>query len=271
MSFYAANFIYDTTISSEYGLRITSDESGEGLVSGADVELYTQAIYRRPKPYLLGVQQSPALTIPIRITTPNDLAATEASVISNWLFGQMNYKKLTILQPDMQYIYFNCIFINPQVIRVGNTIRGFVANIMCDSPFSWEYPQTISYSYGAGGFVQDNIIINNTSDNVDYTYPTVVFKMNVFGGNLSIINYSDSIIRAFTFTGLSANEEITVNNDLQIITSSLTEENRLTNFSNTSGSANYKWLRFIPKKNNLTITGDISTVEFTYQNARKIS
>lgn len=271
MAFHAANFIYDTTISSEYGLRITSEEDGEGTVGGANVELYTQTIYRRPKPYLLGVQQAPVLTMPIRITTPNDLASTEASVVSNWLFGQMNYKKLTILQPDMQYVYFNCIFTSPQVIRIGNTIRGFTATIVCDSPFAWEYPHTISYAYGGGGLIQDSIIINNTSDNADYTYPSISFAMNVFGGNISVINNSDSVIRAFTFTGLSSNETITVNNDLQIITSSIAGENRLTNFSNTSGSANYKWLRLVPKQNNISIEGNISSLEFTYQNARKIS
>ena len=53
--------------------------------------------------------------------------------------------------------------------------------------------------------------------------------------------------RAFTFTGLSQSEEINVDNDKKIITSSY-DELRL-------GDFNKNWFRFLPGNNQLNITG----------------
>lgn len=271
MAFYAANFAYDGIISSEYGLRITSMDS-EDISDGANVELLTQKIYRKPTVFLLGVEQTPVLEIPVKINVPDQLSATEDSIISNWLFGNLNYKKLQILQYDMQYVYYNCIFTNKQSIRYGNVIRGYNATISCDSPFAWEYPQTVSYDYGTGtSSVFDRVIINNTSDNGDYTYPTMTFKMNVFGGNLSIVNNSDILTsgsvtstREFLFEDLDPEEEITIDNDHQIITSS-TGGNRLPNFTG------YNWMRYVKGNNIFDIEGNIESVSFTHQLARKMS
>lgn len=266
MAFYAANFIYDSVISSEYGLHITSGD-GDSNWSAASVELHTQSIYRRPRNYLLGVQQTPVLSIPVQINVPVELSAEESAAVSSWLFGQMNYKKLQIIQSDMQYVYFNCIFTSPQLIRVGNIIRGFSSTIVCDSPFAWEFPKTTTYSYNANGYMAyEDITMVNSSDNPDYTYPTISFTMNNIGGGLTITNNSDtsgSSSREFIFTGLSAGEVITVNNDYQLITSS-TGTNRLSNF-------NYKWLRYVPKANELHVEGNISSLSFTNQFARKFS
>lgn len=267
MAFYGANFIYDNIISSEYGLTITSTSSGEEeSTDGAGVKLYTQEIYRRPRSYLLGVQQSPSLTFSVELNVSQELSAEEDSVISNWLFGSMNYKKLQILQPDMTYVYYNAIFDSKQTYRVGNIIRGYTANVVCDSPFAWEFPKSEVHDYGLNTYwVQDNIIINNKSDNADYTYPKVIFKMNAFGGDISIVNQSDGN-RNFAFTGLNAFEQITVDNDLQTIVSSISEDtNRLPNFNN------YNWMRLVKNVNKLYLTGNIEKITFEYQFAKKVS
>lgn len=260
MSFYARDFIYDSVISSEYGLRISSDGDSSSL-AGATVQLETQEIYRKVKPYLLGVKQSPVLTIPIYITVPIELSAMESSVISKWLFGRTNYKKLQIVQPDMEYVYYNCIFTEPTIEKIGNIIRGYHASIVCDSPFAWEFPKTVTYSYPNGYYVYETINIYNMSDNDDYTYPNITFTMNDFGGAISIINESDSN-RESEFTGLSSLEEITINNDIQTISSS-TGLNRLPSF-------NYKWMRYVPKINKLKIEGNVSSISFTHQFAKKV-
>jgi hypothetical protein len=278
MAFYAANFIYNGIMSSEYGLRITSNlEEGIGVNVGADVELKTESLYRRPKEYLLGVQQTPVLQLPVEISVLGELSAAEDSVVSNWLFGNMNYKKLQIVQPDMQYVYYNCIFTGKNTNRTGNIITGYTAVIYCDSPFAWEFPKTITYDYGGNTYVvNDDIKINNTSDNADYTYPTVVFKMNIFGGDLSIIN-SDDDDREFLFEDLSPSETVTVDNDLQIITTNKAGVNRLENFVQYDGNneiidaTSYKWMRYVKGVNNLAISGNIETIAFTHQFAKKMS
>ena len=84
MAFYGVNFIYDGIPASEYGLRISSlSEQGESV--GASVELITQDIYRRPTVYLLGVKQTPVLSIPISVTVKDELTASQSSVISHCL------------------------------------------------------------------------------------------------------------------------------------------------------------------------------------------
>jgi hypothetical protein len=112
--------------------------------------------------------------------------------------------------------------------------------------------------------------------------------MNLFGGSLSIINTNDdsessstgvnsieisnpdqsySVTsqagREFLIEDLSPFEEITVDNDLQIITSSLGEY-RINNF-------NKNWFRYVSGNNNLNIRGNISSLSFTHQFVRKIA
>jgi phage-related protein len=263
MTFYAANFSYDGIISSEYGIRITSDLGGDTSANGADVQLYTQQLYRNPQLYLLGVQQTPALTIPCHFSASDQISALEYSTIAKWLFGQTSYKKLRILQSDMQYLYYNAIITSPKQDNVGNLIRGAGCSIICDSPFAWENPRTVSYTYNSNGYsILNNIVINNTSDNADYTYPKITFTMNVFGGGLSITNSTDNS-NLFQFTGLSAGETITIDNRLQTIDSSL-GVNRLPNF-------NYGWMRYVPKVNNLIVSGNIASLSFTHQFAKKVA
>jgi phage-related protein len=92
-------------------------------------------------------------------------------------------------------------------------------------------------------------------------FPTIVITMNSAGGGLTLTNTTDSS-RASVFTTLTASEVLTVNSNLEIISSSTTSP-RLTNF-------NKKWPRFLPGKNALTWTGNISSIQFSYVNAVKI-
>jgi len=264
MSFYASNFIYDKIPSSNYSLKI-SDTSSDSEISmaGANVTIISQDIYRKPKVYLYGVKQSPVLEIPISIFKHSEITAQEATYISKWLFGQMEYKQLQIIQPDMQDVYYNCIFINPQVVKIGNIIRGFRATISCDSPYAWTFPQIIYYNYSPNTYyIEKNIIINNTGDSPDYIYPKMEIKMNTFGGDIKITNFSDSE-RVFEIKNLEKDEILSIDNDMQTISSSL-GINRLSNITG------YKWFRLSPKVNSLLLSGNIEYIKFTNQFPKKI-
>lgn len=264
MAFYAANFVYDGIPASEFGLRISSLSEQENSV-GASVELMTQSVYRRSKEYLLGVKQAPVLNIPITITVENELTATQASTISKWLFGQSTYKKLQIVQPDMEYVYFNCIFTNPSLIQIGNITRGFSATAVCDSPFAWEFPKATSYNF-RDYLVMENILFNNTSDSSDYLYPILLVRANMFGGYLRITNNSDNE-RAFYISNLQPNETVIIDNDLQYASGIETGINHLQDMAYSG----YKWFRYIPGANNLSIEGHIDTLTFINQFPKKIS
>ncbi len=264
MAFYASNFVYDSKVSSDYGLTISTIGASPDH-RGANVELSTESLYRRSKVYLMGVQETPVLSLPVTITVAEELSATESSDVSKWLFGQNNYKKLQILQPDMQYVSYNCIFTSPSVIRVGNIIRGYNATIVCDSPFAWEQPVQTTYYYGPKYYnINEVVTYNNTSDSANYTYPIVEVTANRFGGSFSVINLTDHN-RKFSFTGLLPDETLMIDNDLQIIQSTQSHLNRIEDFDG------YQWFRLAPKLNRLHLMGSIDKFRIVTQTPKKIA
>ena len=259
MAFWGYTFVFNNVPSETYGLYISSPDGDMVETDGSgDVELHTQTVFRNPKPYLLGVQQSPVLEFDVQFTSPNELMIEEIRAIQSWLFGQSQYKKLQIQQYDMQDVYFNCFLKSPKIIRVGNKIQGISGTVVCDSPFAWAFPKTITKNYTSTA--NETFILNNVSDNNYYEYPTIIATVDVYGGDFSITNVTDNS-RIFSFTGLSQQEVLTINNELCIITSS-TGLRRLSNF-------NKKWFRLLKGTNSLTIVGNVSQVKFIYSPARK--
>lgn len=263
MSFIAKTFIFDGIPSENYGIVISSTGGSEISNSSiADIDITTTKIYKRPKTFLYGVSQSPALQFSIEFNSiSGELTATDLSLISEWLFGQQSYKKLQIIQDDMVDLYFNCFLVKPEVIKYGNMIGGVKATVLCDSPFAYTFPRTSNYDY-ASPPVSSLITFDNFSHDSFYLYPTLEFTMtSSANGDLEIINITDDN-RTFTFTDLAANEVIAVNNDLQVITSSLSLL-RLSKF-------NKNFFRFLKGRNILYVTGDITNLKFTYEFSRKV-
>lgn len=263
MSFFGKSFIFDGKSSEEYNLYISSSDGENARLTGAgDVELITQKVFRRNSPYLLGVTPSPVLQFDIEITSPLEIMADEMGYIMSWIFGQTEYKKLQIVQEDMYNFYYNCFITSPKVIKVGNKTIGFSGTVICDKPFATMYPKTLTKTYSTFPVTTGNTFtFNNISQNNFYEYPTISFTLGGGGTTATITNNTDGG-RQFIFTGLTAGETITVNNDLCIITSSLTL-NRLSAF-------NKNWFRLLKGSNSITITGYPASVTFTYSPAVKI-
>jgi hypothetical protein len=264
MSFYASEFIYNGVPSSNFGLTISdTNVSDELSLPGANVSIISQEIYRKPKVYLFGVKQTPVLTIPISIFKYPEITAEEASVVSKWLFGQMDYKKLQIVQPDMQNIYYNCILTDPQIIKIGNIIRGFRATITCDSPYAWEFPKKIRYNYPFNNYYIETVAkINNSSDSPDYIYPKMNIAINIFGGSVKLINHTDNN-RIFEITNLEQGEVLDIDNNMQTLKSSFY-------INHLKDLYNYNWFRYVPGLNYVTISGNIEYVEFINEFPRKV-
>lgn len=264
MSFYASSFQFDGIPSETYGLTISEiDASANSSSMGStSMEMTSRKIYRRATPYFYGGTPSENLSFDISIMSPKmDIDAEKSQLIQKWLFSSRKYKKLLIIQPDMQDRYYNCIFNNPQIIRVGNVIQGYTATVQCDAPYSWAFPQTVEYLYSSP--VTDTTInFNNTSDDKGaYLYPITAITISNTGGNITLTNVSDAN-RVFSFTGLSANEIMTVDNSLQIISSSLGIR-RMSNF-------NKKFFRLIPEMNTIRIQGNIAKLSITSQFVAKL-
>jgi phage-related protein len=260
MSFSARNFVFGGVASENYEMVISSD-GGETTSSVSDVEPLTAKPYRRTKNFIYGVNQLPVLTFPVTFhSLTGAISADDFNLISGWLFSQQNYKPLRIVQDDMTPIVFNAFLLNPQVIRVGNEIVGCKATVTCDSPFGYTDTKVTTYTYATPpSSVQINFF--NYSQNSGYTYPTIEFTMAAGGGGLTIQNISDNG-REFIFTTLLSLENVVVDNDLQIITSS-TSLYRLSHF-------NLNFFRLVKGVNTLMVTGAISSLKISYPFAIKI-
>lgn len=263
MSFYAKSFMYNDTPSELFDIQIASIDSGGAVSSpgSGTIEILENYVYRRPVPYFYGVKFSSKVSFPISFFSPNEIDAQTFSYLQNWLFGQLSYKKLAVIQVDMDSFFMNCIFTEPNVIRAGNVIYGIQGTCIMDSQFAWTYPKTLTYNF-AERPNDYRLIFNNDSHYAGYLYPYITFSFNSEPGSyLNIINRTDNF-RLFSIVGLSPNEAIIVNNDLGILTSSLLIP-RLSNF-------NKNFLRLVPGINELSLEGNITQLTLTYQFARRL-
>lgn len=277
MAFYADDFIFDGIPSEEYGLIITSQDGESSTNASGHVELITEEIYRRHTPYFYGVRTSNVLKIPVSIrTTETEITAEDAAFIQRWLFGQLNYKELRIVQPDMDGMYYKCFFVDPAIIRVGNIIRGFEADILCDSPFAYQEEETVTIQTPS----TSTLTLVNKSDDNYYTYPIVTIEVESDPQDTynyaKITNTSDNN-RVFqlgsTTSQLNSSEYVVINNDLQSIVSytnstmgTLTSENRISYLQNGY------FFRLVPGINNLVFDcQSIDSLTISYTPLRRIS
>lgn len=258
MAFYGKAFIYDSIPSDTYGLFI-QDIDAQAInrtMGSTEMEIYEDRTYRRATPYFYGATPSKKLSFSMSAFSENELTAEDFQRVQAWLFSSRAYKKLQIVQYDMQSVYFNCILNKPEIVRVGNKIHGFSCLVDCDSPFAYKFPKTITYTYTDSSVVASETFYNASDDKGAYLNPKLVITMNAFGGDISITNVTDSS-RVFSFTSLSAGEVLTVDNSLQTILSS-TGNKRIGNF-------NKNYLRLVPGVNHLNISGNVSSISMTTQ------
>jgi phage-related protein len=264
MAFYASSFIYDGTPSDNFGLLISEIEGSavDSTMGSSSMDILNQKIYRRSSPYQYGMTPSENLSFEISANTltGDEIDAEDFQIIQAWLFSPRTYRKLLIMQPDMESVYFNCIFNNPKIMRVGNKIVGFTATVTCDAPYAFNFPKTTTYTYSVP-IVDSSVVFYNSSDDKGaYLYPSTVITMNSTGGSVTVTNSSDAS-RVFTITGLSGGEVITIDSSTQILSSSLGLM-RMGNF-------NKHFLRFVPGVNNLRLQGNFSSMAVTVQTVAK--
>jgi len=257
MGFYGYFFVFNDIPSEYYNLRIFNFGSGgnESQSTGGDVSLVTQGIYRRPVPYFYGVNQDTVLTFPLVFGSYTALDKTTQDLIHKWLFGQMGYKKLVIVQEDMSSMYYNCFLTDPKSVSIGNLGYAFEATVVCDSPWAWSNDKTFTRTYATDN-VNDTFVFVNESANKDYLYPEIAFTLNSLGSGITITNVTDSN-RQFIFAGITPLETITVDNNRQILSSS-TGLYRLSKF-------NLNWFRLLQGMNTINISGGVSSFSMDYK------
>jgi hypothetical protein len=262
-NFYGSEFIFDGVPSSRYDLRIFDLETGgkSSGNAGAESTIYEEFLYRKNRSNFFGRATNTNLEFDITVGSFNPISAMDRNLAQTWLTSRMEYKKFKIIQSDMIDYYFNVIFEKASNEYVGNLNQAFTLHARCDSGYAWEYPKTLTKSYTGGGVTNESFTIYNSSADPDYNYPIVDFTLNGVGTSFVLTNTSDNN-RQYSFTGLSANENINTDNYNEILISS-TGLFRLSKF-------NLHWFRLIPGFNSLNILGGISEFKLTTQYARKV-
>lgn len=261
MAFWAHSFVFDDIPSETYGLFLISD-GGAGVLENVGsnaVEPYTQEIHRRPKPYFFGVQQTPVLTFSLSFASLKPVDALQQQIIQRWLFGHNSYKKLQIMQCDMESVYFNCILNNPTLTTVGNYAYTFKCDVVCDAPWAWEFPKSESF----GPFLTEGTFkFNNISDDNYYMKPVFVIEIGNNADSFQLLNQSDGN-KGCTFNDLSPGETLTIDSDKYIVTSNT----GLLRVGNMTGILP----RLVPGMNTFQVIGSTEKITINYQNARKVS
>lgn len=263
MSFWGSSFIFDGKQSELYDLRIYDFNPSNPASSpaGGDASIYEQWLYRREKPYFYGRYYESALEFDFTVGSFSIIDSNTRSAIERWLLGRPTYLPLRIVQDDMTEICFNVIITQSTHIFIGNMNYALTLHARCNAPWGFYYPPTLTKSY-TGGLQSETFNYYNSSDFAGYNKPVITFTMDSTGSLVnyfSITNASDDS-RIFRFDNLTPYEQITVDNDLGIITSS-TGALRMGNF-------NKNFFRLIQGTNALTIAGYITQFTLDAEFAR---
>lgn len=258
----ATDFTYDGVFSGVYGLQIASmNDSVVEETSYITPTITTVKPSKAKRFYYMDSKYEEAPTFEFAVLSSNTIPDFVQRDILRWLDNRRGFKPLIIHQPEFDMYTYNCIFSVTSIIYHAGCCVGFNLRATFDSPYHYEGLKKAKVD-GTGN-TQEITIYNNSDIIDDYVYPTVKFKLKSTGG-ITIYNKTDdpSCVRGFTFKGMVPNTQITVDNELKIISSDVAAD-YLSNFDGM------KWLRLVRGKNILQIQVN-GEVEITFPQYAKI-
>lgn len=243
--FNATYFTYDGVLSAKYKLKIASfDDDPVAETNIFSQEITTAKALHQNKYYISSIDYSGAPEYEVSVISAVVINEQDKRNILDWLCRGKDFKKLIIHRPEVESYYYMCKFKSVSEISVNGYCVGFKMTAVFDSPYQYGIPTTLELT--SGNYQEKEFTIVNKSDFSDeYIYPVIKFRLNNTGA-ISIINTTDDEDRVFEISDVSAGNEITVDNDLKIISG---DSAYLSNFSN-------KWLRLKKGENKLKITLD---------------
>ena len=165
------------------------------------------------------------------------------------LLDQPYYSPM-IFSEDLSKIYY-CLLEDDNSLSHNCINQGYVTlSFICNSPFCYTQTYTQLYDLSINNTYTDIVFINNG----DVNCKPKLYIQKINNGNFSIVNLSNIGIE-FKFTGLLDQEEISINNEHEIIITSLLGTHRYNDF-------NDNYLSIPRGVNNLRITG---TAKFKFE------
>jgi len=243
--FSAYDFIFDGVPGEQYGLKLYNFDSAsqdDNSSLGISPEVLEDRIGRRISPIHYGVSFQTPLNFKIVFGSDSPLDRYDISVITSWLIGHQNYKWLDILQPDLYSKRYKCILQNAKVVTVSGLPFALQCDVLCDSPFSYSYPEVYAASINGSGEIA---VYNFSTMNLPY-YPNIKIE-NIKSSKIEIYTASEPN-RKLVFSKTSGVNWIEIAGESHMITS----DNSRTVYS----GCNFNFLRLIRGDNMITITGN---------------
>lgn len=153
----------------------------------------------------------------------------QISRISHWLFDNVGFKKLQILNDDMRDLYFMCVFQSPEYLLNGGEIIGFKATVLCDTVGAYEEKTIIKTSSGNMQFS-----IQCQQDGIYEVSP--VYTIQMLDSDVKITVNTDEII----LKSLTVGSTVTIDTE-RLITNSSENDNLYVGDRFNKCFPNFKW------------------------------
>lgn len=271
---YGSHFEFGGISSRQYGLVIATVETSRNTQLNGAKEGITIFSKSAKKRYLIDddYTNSPiSFEVEILNEEGRCLEHIERRQIEKWLFNHRTYRKLYIdIMDDIygetyeiinnkQYRnYLNCRLINPQKIEGNGGTVGYKATLEADSNMFWQDAiiQTFSINNNADD-VSTVITVTVDTDLDEYIYPKVTITLGSTGGDIIIANNTDDSTRLTKFVDIGAHASIVMKGELNYVSGDYYEK-----------FANRNFIRLLDGENNLSMLGDIDSIEFEYSARR---
>ncbi len=260
IAFYGDEMTFNGISCTSFGLGMYSEDSNEKITVSNYKSDITKS-YKQNK-FLPKKQYEDEPKYPKISLFPLDgepITRLELDSIEKWLHPDSKFRPLIINQDDMVGWHYNCRLQSMEAETFGNKIMMIHLVFEADSTYVWSDETTLSYTS-----FTNPIVFNNTSSE-EIMCPVYKVYMNSSGGTAKIVDsfYTDVDESTMEFTGLQANEILTINTELGILSSNLR-----TGVFSTFVYPNF--LRLDEGQHSLTITGNVTKFEILYRNAKKV-
>lgn len=264
MDIYGSYFTYGNFNSEDYNLVLSSAESERDRSLAGSIEGTTIFNRRDNRDYFVGDDYSgSSLSMAIDITTcdGSPLSDTDIRTVEKYLFNRQSYRNLYFTDDTSEKkVYVHGRFINPSKLEYNGGIVGFSTTLVTDNNMLWETPTEITIPVNNESIsAVTNISVTTDTDMDDYIYPKVTINMGSSGGDVIIVNQSDSSTRLTQFSNLGGNVSVVMDGTINYISGDYYNAFTYQNF-----------IRLLDGVNTFSVMGNISSIKFEYQNRRML-
>lgn len=266
MEICGCHFEYAGESSRKFNLIMASVNTERDMRLNGNTTSVTLFNKKERRNYMLGTDyKESVLEFDAEVVAESPITLYDRRAIENWLFNQKTYQKLYFDTMDDVFAeaydmeqgeglreYLNCRFVNPEKIEGNGGLMGYKFTVECDSNMAWMDTTTLTPTIANGACT-----VYVDSDGYDYIYPKVTIQMGTTGGNISLTNNTDSSTRVTSLIGVAASAQFCMDGSINYISG-----------GNYSKFGQKNFLRFVPGKNTISVTGDVSALMFQWNNRR---